>query len=109
LSDHSELPTPERRENVVGAVHGDAFFFIAGPPPPPLCKKPAVPDGQARLCPQCAAAAWRRTRHCWRCGFDFDRRRTVRRYCLWAAAIGINCAVLLIALATQVQGIFSRA
>jgi hypothetical protein len=47
-------------------VGGNAVFYSQP-------AAPVIPVDKARECPQCGEAAWRETRWCWHCGFDFAR------------------------------------
>lgn len=48
---------------------GQAFFIE----PPERRREPKIPDEMGRQCPQCGRTAWRLSRWCWHCNFDFDR------------------------------------
>ena len=40
--------------------------------------EPDIPEGKGRPCPQCRRTAWRESRFCWNCKFDFDRAELPR-------------------------------
>lgn len=47
-------------------MEGDIIMVSTVPSPP------EIPAGKGRNCPQCTRIAWRLTRHCWHCGYDFE-------------------------------------
>lgn len=41
-------------------------------------REPEIPEGKGRTCPQCRRCAWKQSRFCWNCKFDFDRAELPR-------------------------------
>ena len=59
-------PRTRRPPANITNVQGHAIIL-----PPPADGR--IPSEEARDCPQCNGIAWRRSRLCKHCGFDFDR------------------------------------
>lgn len=61
-------------------------------------ERPDIPEGKGRSCPQCGECAWRESRFCWNCQFDFDRDAIPRLHPkkLLLVAISINVIVLAV-------------
>jgi hypothetical protein len=57
--------------------------------------EPEIPGEDGRECPQCKRTAWRRTRWCWSCGFDFDRAALPRIYPSKIAFLSLMANALL--------------
>jgi hypothetical protein len=60
---------------------------------------PDIPQGDGRECPQCKLTAWRKSRWCWHCHFDFDRAALPRIHPSKVAALSLlfnalQCVIL---------------
>lgn len=77
----------------IESVPRDVYFIAVN-------KKPEIPNGYGRPCPQCGQTAWLHTRWCWHCKYDFDRASVAK--CHPANLLAISLAfnvVLLVAAA----------
>lgn len=65
----------------VKCVSGDAYIITTERAPP------QIPSQKGKVCPQCGETAWRRSRHCWHCNFDFAP--ACRRAAMLLAALAV--------------------
>lgn len=77
----------------IDRADGPIYFINTTP------SEPDIPAEDGRECPQCKRMAWRRSRWCWSCGFDFDRAALPRIHPSKIAALslllnGLLCFVL---------------
>lgn len=64
-------PDPRSQAGIqIEHIEGDTFIVVHNHGPEAA---PDIPDGQGRLCPQCARDTWRRSRWCMHCQYDFER------------------------------------
>lgn len=74
-------------------VARDAFFLA-------LNKQPDISAECGRECPQCKKTAWKRSRWCWSCGYEFSDRVSIKFLLCLTLLSNVACAVLLYATAT---------
>lgn len=76
-------------------VQGDAYFLQ-------IARQRQIPPDQSRTCPQCRQEAWRRSRWCWNCKFDFDRAARPRLHVFKVLCLSIFANCLLAAILAAV-------
>lgn len=73
-------------------------------------QQPDIPEGKGRVCPQCHRVAWKQSRFCWHCDYDFDRAAIPRWHPkkLLLVAVFINLIVLVVVLTCAHNGMHGR-
>lgn len=69
-------------------MEGDIVMVSTVPAPP------EIPAGKARICPQCGRRAWRLSRYCWHCGYDFGAGGRAMRWATLAALASFAAALI---------------
>lgn len=74
-----------------GPIHVDRdAFFLA------LNRDPEIPYPKGRTCPQCGKTAWRDTRWCWHCRYDFGETVGIKALLTMTLVSNVACALLLL-------------
>ncbi len=77
----------------IDTANGPVFFIQT------TAAEPDIPQESGRECPQCKRIAWRSSRWCWHCKFDFDRAALPRIHPSKVAALSLffnalQCVIL---------------
>lgn len=72
----------------------------------PHRRDPEIPEGKGRTCPQCRRTAWRESRFCWNCKYDFDRAELPRCHPqkLLLLSVLVQALVLIVIVVWSING-----